>query len=72
MIEKETLKPIFKNLIEIILEYQKFNLKMVSENTELISTNNNNLSKHILDLNAQLSNYQLRPDYDQDPEYVKN
>ena len=72
MIEKETLKPIFKNLIEIILEYQKFNLKMVSENTELISTNSNNLSKHILDLNAQLSNYQLRPDYDQDPEYVKN
>jgi len=71
MIEKERIKSIFKNIITLILEYQKVNSNMFSKINEQISTNFSNFSKHILDLNTQLSNYQLRPNYDQDPEYIE-
>ena len=71
MNEKEKIQNIFKNIIMLILEYNKVNINKFSEITEQIFSNYNNLSKHILDINSQLSNYQLRPNYDQDPEYIK-
>ncbi len=71
MIEKVKIQSIFKNIIALILEYQKVNNNMFSKISEQIYTNSSNFSKHILDLNTQLSNYQLRPDYNQDPKYIE-
>ena len=71
MIEKVKIQSIFKNIIALILEFQKINNNRFSKISEQIYSNFNNFSKYILDLNAQLSNYQLRPDYNQDPEYIE-
>jgi len=71
MYEKEKIQNLFKNIITVILEYNKVHINRFSEITELMFSNHNNLSKHILDINSQLSNYQLRPNYDKDPEYIE-
>lgn len=69
--EKEKIQNIFRSIIKLILEYNETILSQISKNTELFESNFKNLANHILDINAQFSSYQLRSNYDKDPEYIK-
>ncbi|MFX1504663.1 MAG: hypothetical protein ACFFDC_00990 [Promethearchaeota archaeon] len=67
----EKIKDIFKTIVALILEYNNVYITRFTEITDIMISNFQDYSKHILDINSQFSNYQLRPDYDQDPMYIE-
>lgn len=71
MNQKEKIQEIFRNNLTLILEYNKINHENFSKFSEQTLDNFININKEILNINSQFSNYQLRPDYDKDPEYLE-
>ena len=71
MIDKDKLQAIFRTFISLILEYQDVNYRLISQMSEKLVTNHSIFLNNIINLNKQFSNYQLRPNYDQDQEYIE-
>ncbi len=69
--EKEKIQNIFRNILMLIFENNKVIINKFSKINKLIHSNYTFLSKRISGMNSQFSSYQLRPNYDKDPEYIE-
>ena len=71
MYEKEKIQNLFKNILSLILKYNNVYVNRLSDITEQMFSNHTKLLKNIMDINSQLSNYQLRANFDKHPEYLE-